>query len=124
MKTERAHLAIRLLRWVLGLVILGQAARFAFSHSAAREFAKTGLPDFVHIGLAWGEMAAAVLFLIPAVTLLGGRLLIAILGFAIVLHLLHGWYDVGVLAVYAAGAWAVVTASAPVGASESTTSQS
>jgi hypothetical protein len=112
MTTDRVRRAIALLRWVLGVVILAQAARFAFSRSAAAEFAKTGMPDFVHLALAWGEMAAAALFLIPAFVTAGGRLLIAILGCAMVLHLLHGWLDVGVLVVYAAATWTVLAANA------------
>jgi len=121
MKTDRVRSAIVVLRWVLGVAILGEAARFAFSRSAAAEFAKTGMPDFIHIGLAWSEMAAAALFLIPGLTILGGRLLIAILGCAIVLHVLHGWFDVGGLAVYAAAAWAVMAGTAPPGAADEVT---
>jgi hypothetical protein len=41
----------------------------------------------------------------------GGLLLIAVLAFAIVIHLLHGWFDVGGLVVYAAAAWTVVAGS-------------
>ena len=124
MTTDRVRRAILLLRWVLGLVILAEAARFAFSRSAAADFAKTGMPNVVHLGLAWGEMAAAALFLIPAFVSVGGRLLLGILGCAIVLHLLHGWFDVGGLVVYAAATWAVVAANAPARPVESTGSQS
>jgi hypothetical protein len=97
-----------ILQWVLGLVILVESLRFAFRSHAAHEFAKTGLPDFVHLGLAWAEIAAAILFLIPRATVVGGRFLIAVLAVAIVIHLLHGWFDVGGLLVYAAATWAVV----------------
>jgi hypothetical protein len=92
------------------LVILEQSLRFAFSPEAARAFAKTGLPNFIRLGLAWAEIAAAILFLVPRATLVGGRFLIAVLGAAIVIHILHGWFDVGVLVVYAAATWAVVAA--------------
>jgi hypothetical protein len=96
------------LQWVLGLVILAESARFAFSPHAAHAFARTGLPDFIRLALAWAEMAAAILFLVPRATITGGGLLIGVLGFAIVLHLLHGWFDVGALAVDAAATWAVM----------------
>jgi len=99
------------LRWALGLVVLAESARFPFSHSAAQAFANSGLPNVVRIALAWSEMAAAVLFLIPRLEIAGGRLLIAILGLAIIVHLLHGWFDVGGLVVYLAAAWAVMEAS-------------
>ena len=104
-------MAMRTLKWTLGLVILAEAGRFAFSPPAAQTFARTGMPSVVHRTLAWGEMAAAVLFLIPRANVAGGWFLMTILGFAIVVHLLHGWFDVGALVVYATATWAVMTAS-------------
>ncbi len=46
MKEDRVRWALLVLQWVLGLVILAEAAGFAFSPAAAHAFAKTGLPDF------------------------------------------------------------------------------
>ncbi|MGD0506610.1 MAG: hypothetical protein ABSA27_02360 [Terriglobales bacterium] len=110
MNNDRLPAPLLVLQWVVGLVILEQSLRFAFSPEAARAFAKTGLPNFIRLGLAWAEIAAAILFLVPRATLVGGRFLIAVLGAAIVIHILHGWFDVGVLVVYAAATWAVVAA--------------
>jgi hypothetical protein len=107
---DRLPVALCILQWVLGLVILAESLRFAFSPQAAHTFAKTGLPNFVHLGLAWAEIAAAILLLIPRATVFGGRFLIVVLAFAIVIHLLHGWFDVGGLLVYAAATWTVVAA--------------
>ncbi|HTR23449.1 MAG TPA: hypothetical protein VMI10_05650 [Terriglobales bacterium] len=107
----RGNPAILVLRWTLGLVILIESARFAFSHSAALAFAKTGLPSFLRIVLAWAEAAAAVLFLIPGFLKTGGRFLIAVLAVAIVIHVLHGWFDVGSLVIYIAAAWTVMETS-------------
>jgi hypothetical protein len=104
----RLAVALRILQWVLGLVILAESVRFAFSPAAAQAFAKTGMPDIIHRALAWTEMAAAILFLIPRATVAGGWFLIFVLASAILIHLLHGWFDVGVLVVYAAGVWVVV----------------
>jgi len=108
MTYDRRSSGITILHWILGLVILAQAARFAFSSAAAASFAKTGLPEIVHVGLAWAEMIGAVVFLIPRTVIIGAWMLMAVLAFAIVVHLLHGWYDVGALLVYAAGTWAVM----------------
>ena len=83
--SDRLPAALRILQWVLGLVILEESLRFAFSPEAAHAFAKTGLPNFVHLGLAWAEAAAAILFLVPRVTVVGGRFLIVVLGAAIVI---------------------------------------
>jgi hypothetical protein len=112
MRQDQTATALVVLRWVLGMVILGESARFAFSPGAAAAFAKTGMPNIVHLVLAWSEMLAAVIFLIPRTVIVGGRFLITILGFAIVVHLLHGWFDVGALVVYAAATWAVMAGSA------------
>jgi hypothetical protein len=106
--------ALRVLQWMLALVIIGESLRFAFSPEAAHAFARTGLPDFIRRALAWAEIAAAILFLVPRTVVAGGWFLIGVLALAIVLHLLHGWFDVGALLVYATVAWAVVKAkSAP-----------
>src|ERR1700687_1948531 len=108
MNNDRLPAALRVLQWTLGLVILAESARFAFSAEAGRTFARTGLPEFVHYGLAGLELAAVILFLIPRVLVAGGRLLIVVLVVAIAIHLLHGWFDVGALVVYAVSAWAVM----------------
>lgn len=114
---DRLRAALFMLQWVLGLVILEQSLRFAFSPSAARTFAQTGLPDFIHQALAWAEIAAAVLFLVPRAivpraSVAGGWLLLIVLASAIIIHLLHGWFDVGALVVYMAAAWVAVAANA------------
>jgi len=109
MNSDRTRSALLVLQWTLGLVILAEAAAFAFSPAAAHNFSKTGMPNFVRLVLAWCEIAAAILFLIPRALTAGGWLLIAVMAGAIVLHLLHGWLDVGALVVYAAAAWAVMT---------------
>ncbi len=105
---DRLPVALRILQWVLGLVIMEESLRFALSPAAAHAFAQTGLPGFIRHALAWAEIAAAILFLIPRATAIGGWFLIVVLASAIVLHLVHGWFDVEALVVYAAAAWAVV----------------
>jgi len=108
MKTDRTHAGLLVLQWILGLVILGEAAGLAFSHAAGTAFARAGLPNFLRLALAWAEMAAAILFLIPRATIAGGWLLIVVLAGAIILHLAHGWLNVGSLLIYAAATWAVI----------------
>lgn len=108
MNNDRARYGLVALQWVLGLVIFMQAAMFAFSPASAHAFAKTGLPDVIRLALAWAEMAAAIVFLIPRTTMAGGWLLLVVLAGAIVLHLLHGWRDVGGLLIYVAATWAVM----------------
>lgn len=109
MNSNRERLSLLALQWALGLVLFIEGAVFAFSPASAHAFAKTGLPDFVRLGLAWAEMAAAVVFLVPRATKIGGWLLIAVLLCSIALHVLHGWLDVGGLLIYIVGAWAVMS---------------
>ena len=116
MNNDRARAALLVLQWVLGLVILAEAAGFAFSARSAHDFAKSGLPDFIRLLLAWGEMVAAILLLIPRTIIAGGWLLIGVLVVAIVLHFLHGWWNVGPLVVYAAATWAVMAGRAQMSA--------
>ena len=63
----------------------------------------------VLLGIA--ELVSAILFLIPRTIWLGGVMLIVVFTLAALFHLLHGEYSsIGNLAVYAAAAWAVVSA--------------
>lgn len=110
MTQDRLPFALRILQWALGLIILAESLHFASSTEAAHGFAQTGLPNFVRLALAWAEIAAAILLLVPRTLIVGGWSLIGVLVAAIVLHLLHGWLDVGALVVYIAATWTVVVA--------------
>ena len=101
MNRQLQKLAIPGLRWTLGLVVLWQSAQFAFGGSAMRSFAKTGLPQWIRPALGGTEILAAILFLLPAAGIVGGYALLVIFLFAAMIHILHGWYDVGALLVYA-----------------------
>ena len=89
------------LQWVVGLVLIVESLRLALDATAARHFAQAGMPSWMRHALAWSEIAAAILFLVPFTTVLGGYLLLLIFFFAAALHVLHGEYDIGALAVYA-----------------------
>lgn len=92
--------AIPGLRWTLGVVVLLESCHFAFSPSAIHHFSKTGLPQWIRPALAGSEIIAALLFLVPAASFVGGYLLLLIFAIAAVLHFLHGEFDVGALIVY------------------------
>ena len=94
------------LRLALGIVILIQAVLFVMP-GAAHEFARTYMPGFVRLVLGFGEIAGALLLLIPGTVVRGAWLLLAVFVMAILLHLLHGLYGVGNLVVYAAAAFAI-----------------
>jgi len=94
------------LRLALGIVILIQAVLFVMP-GAAHEFARMHMPGFVRLVLGFGEIAGALLLLIPGTMIRGAWLLLAVFVMAILLHLLHGLYGVGNLVVYAAAAFAI-----------------
>ncbi len=101
MNERLTKIALPALRWSVGLVVLWESWEFTFGQSALRAFAKTGLPLWIRPLLGGSEILAAVLFLVPAASLVGGYALLVVFFFAALIHILHGWYDVGALVVYA-----------------------
>ena len=75
--------------------------------SAAHDFARTHMPGFVRMVLGFGEIAGCVLLLIPQTAIRGAWLLLAVFVMAIMIHLLHGAYNVGNLVIYGAAAFAI-----------------
>jgi hypothetical protein len=106
MTEQRMKTALAGLQWTLGLVILVEAILFVMP-SAGHDFAKTHMPDIVRQVLGWGEIFGAVLFLIPRTVVRGGWFLVGIFVLAIVVHVVHGTFNVGNLVIYTAAAWAV-----------------
>src|ERR1700676_538862 len=99
----RTKIAMTGLQWTLGLVILIEAILFVMP-SAAHSFASTHIPSVVRIILGFGEIAGCILMLNPRTSIRGAWVLVGVFVFAIVIHLLHGMYGVGNLAIYTAAA--------------------
>jgi len=95
------RLSLPLLRWTVGLVVLIESIRFAFSPSAAHFLARAGLPLWIRPALGGAELAAAILFLLPRTRSIGGYALLAIFALAVLIHVLHRQFDVTWLVVYA-----------------------
>lgn len=106
MTEHRMKYALTALQWTLGVVILIEAILFLLP-SARHDFARTHMPDTLRQVLGWGEIIGAVLLLIPRTAVRGGWVLIVIFVLAIIVHLLHGMFNVGNLVIYSAAAWAV-----------------
>ena len=106
MTAQRANIALTGLQWTLGLVILIEAILFVLP-GAAHAFSKTHLPNAIRLILGFGEIVGCILMLIPRTAIRGAWLLVAMFALAIVIHLLHGMYEVGNLAIYTGAAWAV-----------------
>jgi DoxX-like family len=111
MRERRIETALTGLQWTLGLVILIEAVLFVMP-SAAHDFAKTHMPDIVRQVLGWGEIIGSVFLLIPRTAVRGGWFLAGIFVLAIVVHLLHGMFNVGSLVIYTGAAWAVASGKA------------
>jgi DoxX-like family len=103
-----AKVAIPILRWTLGVVVLLESIHATLSPSAAHHFAKMGIPAWAGRTLGGTEIAAAILFLVPISSAIGGYLLLATFAVAATIHLLHGESDVGGLLVYAAAVIACI----------------
>jgi uncharacterized membrane protein YphA (DoxX/SURF4 family) len=108
MSATQTKLALKVLQWVLGVVILAEAVQFVLP-GAAHDFARTHMPGIIRLILGWGEIIGCILLLIPVTAIRGAWILIAVFTLAIVIHLLHGMYNVGNLVIYTAAAWAVAT---------------
>jgi len=106
MSFVKTTIALTVLQWALGLVILIEAILFVMPN-AAHEFARTHMPGFIRLVLGWGEIVGCILLLIPRTTIRGAWLLLAIFIMAILIHLLHGVYNVGNLVIYASAAFAI-----------------
>jgi hypothetical protein len=89
MTASRTAFAVRCLHWTVGLVVLLESCRtFYAAHFGLHGHA--GILNAVRLFLSGAEIVAALLFLVPFTTLVGGYTLIAIFGLAIVIHGLHG----------------------------------
>jgi uncharacterized membrane protein YphA (DoxX/SURF4 family) len=106
MSATQAKIALTVLQWVLGIVILLEAIEFVLP-GAARAFAGTHIPGFIRLVLGWGEIIGCILLLIPPTAVRGAWVLVGVFTFAIVTHLLHGFHNVGNLVIYTAAAFAI-----------------
>jgi len=102
----KSNAGMCILRYTLGLVILIEAILFLLP-GAAHDFARTHMPAFVRMLLGWGEIVSCILLLIPKTAVRGAWLLFEVFVFAILVHLLHGQYNVGNVVIYAAAALAI-----------------
>jgi uncharacterized membrane protein YphA (DoxX/SURF4 family) len=98
----KRNLALFVLRLALGFVAGGYSLALVVAQLRGRAY---HYPLFL-LGLA--ELAAAILFLIPATMRLGGLALVCIFACAAAFHISHGEYNIAYLVVYSAATWAVI----------------
>lgn len=100
MSRAKIELTIKALQWAVGFVALIESSILAFDSKKVAALAHTGLPDWIRLLLAWSEIAAVVLFLVPRTLVLGAwSLLVVFLGAALI-HVAHGQFNVGALLIY------------------------
>jgi uncharacterized membrane protein YphA (DoxX/SURF4 family) len=118
MKAEVNKTALLALQWSVGVVIFIEAALLAFSHAEIRFPGHGGIHHWIRLGLAWTEMLACILFLVPRAMKLGSQLLITVFAVAVFLHVLQGNFQIGGLLIYAAAVSVVASQARPVASSE------
>jgi uncharacterized membrane protein YphA (DoxX/SURF4 family) len=107
----KPRIGLCVLRYAVGIVILIEAVLFVLP-SAAHDFSRTHMPAFIRMILGWGEIAGSILLLIPKTATSGAWFLFAVFIFAILIHMLHGQYNVGNVVIYAAAAFAIAVGKA------------
>ena len=112
MARDKRELAICVLRYVVGVVIVIESVVTAIHYQAIAASSHIGLPSEFVLILASAETIAAILLLIPRTLKIGAVALIAVFALAALVHILHGQYDIGNLIIYTAATWAVMTNSA------------
>jgi hypothetical protein len=95
--------AVRVLRWVLGVVVLWESCLFLRATILrAYSAGHVGVHGWIFLLLASVEIVAAAMFLAPAARVTGGYLLLTVFLFAAAFHLHGEFNEVGWLAVYSA----------------------
>lgn len=110
MNIRRQQIAKTLLRWTVGLVILGESYQFGFSDAATRHLQRIGLPHWTAPVLGGAEILAAIPFLLPMLGRIGGYSLLVIFLVAAALQILHGQFQIGHLLVYGAAVFVCLSA--------------
>ncbi|MBZ5574889.1 MAG: DoxX family protein [Acidobacteriia bacterium] len=105
MTQNASKLARTGLQWSLGLVLIYECSRLVFTSASAHSH----MPRVFVVAIAAVELLGAILFLIPPVVVVGGRMLLATFGVAAVVHILHGQPDVGYLVIYAMAVLTITT---------------
>jgi hypothetical protein len=100
----KQSVALVILRTSLSLVVMVQSILFLYYSPPGAHV----IPAPVRLVLGYGEVAGALLFLIPRTVVIGGSLLIAIFAFAVLIHLAHGQFE-GALLIYIAAVVAVLS---------------
>ena len=112
MTASRTAFAVRCLHWTVGLVVLLESCRtFYAAYFGLHGSGHAGILNSVRLFLSGAEIIAALLFLVPLTTFVGGYMLLAIFGLAIVIHGLHGEFGgLEILVLYGVAVWVSLAA--------------
>ena len=113
MKTHVNKTALLALQWSLGVVLFIEAALLAFSKTEIHFAGHPGIHHWIRLALAWSEMLACVVFLLPRTMKAGATLLLMVLALAAFAHALHGNFQIGGLLIFAAAVGVVSSQGVP-----------
>jgi uncharacterized membrane protein YphA (DoxX/SURF4 family) len=113
MKTSVSKTALLALQWAVGVVLCIEAARLAFSQTEIHFSGNPGIHRWVLLTLAWSEMLACIMLLIPRTVKRGATLLLVVLALAALVHMLHGSFEIGGLIIFAAAVSVVASQAHP-----------
>jgi len=102
MKTQVSKPALLALQWSVGVVLFIEAALLAHSKAEIHFQGHPGIHHWILLALAWAEMLACIIFVIPRTMKQGATLLLIVLALASLVHMLHGSFEIGGLIIFAA----------------------
>jgi uncharacterized membrane protein YphA (DoxX/SURF4 family) len=113
MKTQVSKLALLALQWSLGIILFLQAESLAFSSAEIQFSGHPGVHHWIRLALAWSEMLACLVFLLPHAVKYGAALLLTVFALAALVHVLHGNFQIGDLFILATAVVVVASQAHP-----------
>jgi uncharacterized membrane protein YphA (DoxX/SURF4 family) len=111
MKTQVNKTALLTLQWMIAVVLFIEAAWLAFSRTEIHFAGHPGIHHWIRLALAWSEMLACLVFLVPRSRKRGAALLVIVLTLATLVHVLHANFQIGGLFIYVAAVSVVASQS-------------
>ena len=90
MIAPRTKFAIQCLHWTVGIVVLIESVQTFYAAHSLHGPGHVGTLIVIRLVLSACETVAALLFLLPASSVVGGLALLVIFGLAITIHAFHG----------------------------------
>ena len=102
MKTQVSKTALLALQWSLAIIVFLEADFLAFSSTEIHFSGHPGVHHWIRLVLAWSEMLGCLVFLLPRTMKYGAAMLLLVFTLAVLVHILHGDFQIGSLFILAA----------------------